>query len=507
MTKVGELYAEVELKGAKEAAKGVENLTRDFGFLGNAASGALKILEWGAEKLNEGVEMSYRYARSIDVMAFRNKIGTESFQRLDQAFKQHGGDIKDFIAVYDDLQSRQARWKRFGMSENEGLAFGMLGINPSAYSDTLDLMDEVTQKLANMQNIGDRNFIAGILGINTEYLRIASKGDYNIWNNVIMTPQQQDALNKQAQQWDSINTLVDGLIMKFGTKWKADFGMDISSYLLELTQELNNAADAGQGFWDSLLNVGKVGVKRFTDTVEQWTGLVYDLVTGKSLDEATANWDKEIEIQKEFRKQRMASGMYNGTDNGSYIMKRLMDAGYSRDFSAAMVGGLTKESKLNPAAVGDDGTSFGIAQWHNARAKGLPSSLEGQVDFLINELQKSFGMTPSVANKMSFTQAGQWALAKFENPKDQSFAELRERLGYGLPYLDSGSMGNYAGLAENSAISNTSKQMVINNTANVVINAEKVDQRLLEHSIDDAINQYMNVNSITFGEVKNGRLG
>ncbi|MCF7836404.1 hypothetical protein K9N08_01315 [Candidatus Gracilibacteria bacterium] len=66
---------------------------------------------------------------------------------------------------------------------------------------------------------------------------------------------------------------------------------------------------------------------------------------------------------------------------------------------AGLIGNLQQESgkNLNTTAVGDSGTSYGIAQWHNERKEALflfaknqdsdPSSLKTQLAFLVHELK------------------------------------------------------------------------------------------------------------------------
>ncbi|MBE2250732.1 MAG: LysM peptidoglycan-binding domain-containing protein [Myxococcus sp.] len=76
-----------------------------------------------------------------------------------------------------------------------------------------------------------------------------------------------------------------------------------------------------------------------------------------------------------------------------------MSKGLTRAQAAGIAGNLQHESGFNPSAVGDGGTSFGIAQWHNGRgdamkrwtaANGYSStSFRGQLEFLWHELNNS----------------------------------------------------------------------------------------------------------------------
>jgi hypothetical protein len=71
--------------------------------------------------------------------------------------------------------------------------------------------------------------------------------------------------------------------------------------------------------------------------------------------------------------------------------------GLSPVAAAGVVGGLYQESQFNPNAVGDGGTSVGLAQWHNDRAQGLtqfaqsqgrnPADPQTQLDYLMTEMR------------------------------------------------------------------------------------------------------------------------
>jgi len=52
-------------------------------------------------------------------------------------------------------------------------------------------------------------------------------------------------------------------------------------------------------------------------------------------------------------------------------MNYFMDKGLSKHAAAGIVGNLYAESRLKTDAVGDGGTSGGIAQWHGPRWKQL----------------------------------------------------------------------------------------------------------------------------------------
>ncbi len=76
-----------------------------------------------------------------------------------------------------------------------------------------------------------------------------------------------------------------------------------------------------------------------------------------------------------------------------------MSKGLTRAQAAGIAGNLLFESGFNPSAVGDGGTSFGIAQWHFGRGDAMKAwtsshgysstSFKGQLEYLWTELNGS----------------------------------------------------------------------------------------------------------------------
>lgn len=82
------------------------------------------------------------------------------------------------------------------------------------------------------------------------------------------------------------------------------------------------------------------------------------------------------------------------------IMNYFLDKGLSKHAAAGIMGNLYMESRLNPSAIGDGGTSGGIAQWHANRFRQLKlfakkrnkdwKDLDTQLDFLWYELNSTY---------------------------------------------------------------------------------------------------------------------
>jgi LysM repeat protein len=85
--------------------------------------------------------------------------------------------------------------------------------------------------------------------------------------------------------------------------------------------------------------------------------------------------------------------------NAQQTIAFFMSKGLTRAQAAGIAGNMLYESGFNPSAVGDGGTSFGVAQWHNGRgsamkqwtvAQGYSStSFKGQLEYLWHELNHS----------------------------------------------------------------------------------------------------------------------
>ena len=550
MAKVGELYAEVGLKGAKEAAKSIENLTKDFGFLGNAVLGTLKAFEWGLNYFKEGKEAALGYARAIDNMTFSNDLSAESMQRIEQAMKQYGKTADDFAKVYENLQKRRDIWSRYGRSDAENDAFRMLGIEPSNYNTTLGLMDAISSRLEKMQDIGKKSNIMSTLGISPDYQYVYEKHKYNIKNNQNLTEEEVNSLTEIQRSADAVGEAVDRLKVKLGAKWAVDWGMDISRSLEKITDKMNDAADAADGFWSALWNAGATGyvegnkeVGGFinklggTGTNRNWFGdfidllddgmvMVGDMLSGKfDRGEIFGDIMQNQIIRDELRKQNNQSNKIDNllslSQNENTAYKALAESGLNRVKIAGIMGNIAQESSFDPTNdTGDNGTSGGLAQWHLGRLKELKTFASNrgkswkdpqvQMAFLLQELQNTRDIYGKNYFEQSFAtpdEAAEWFMVNFEKPAgtkggrvtDAKKAFLAQRQNYARGYYE-GFGGRYEDVMSNSAISDSSRQIINNNNANVTINADKVDEALLKETIERSIVQYMNIISMGMGQ-------
>lgn len=138
------------------------------------------------------------------------------------------------------------------------------------------------------------------------------------------------------------------------------------------------------------------------------------------------------------------------------VINYLVDKGLKTSAAVGVAANIYYESGFNTASVGDNGTSFGICQWHLGRGAKMKefvgsnwkTNLTGQLDFLWSELNNSYESTVLVPlqnvsnNKSGAKSAADVFVRKFEVPanvdsqseKRQSKAE--EYWDKLVPYLE-----------------------------------------------------------------------
>ena len=113
--------------------------------------------------------------------------------------------------------------------------------------------------------------------------------------------------------------------------------------------------------------------------------------------------------------------------NAQQTIDFFMSKGLTRAQAAGIAGNLLYESGFRPAAVGDGGTSFGVAQWHNGRGAAMKSwtqahgysttSFKGQLEYLWHELNagESYALGKLRATRTAY-DAGMAFCRYFERP-------------------------------------------------------------------------------------------
>lgn len=143
----------------------------------------------------------------------------------------------------------------------------------------------------------------------------------------------------------------------------------------------------------------------------------------------------------------IVGGDYSGTTdtsnlsgNQKIIVEQLMKNGFKPAAAIGLLANIYAESSCRPSAVGDNGTSFGICQWHNERGTAMKkyvganwsSNLSGQIDYLIYDLNTNFRSLLSYINNIDNNVSGAKAVADrfvrdFERPAAVNSASVKRQ--------------------------------------------------------------------------------
>lgn len=114
--------------------------------------------------------------------------------------------------------------------------------------------------------------------------------------------------------------------------------------------------------------------------------------------------------------------------NGVGITRFLMSLGYSKANASGIAGNIYVESKYDPKAIGDNGQSFGLAQWHKSRWDSLKNwskqrgldinKFETQLKFIDWELNNTEKKAKRELLQQKTPQDSAFAFAKYyERPQ------------------------------------------------------------------------------------------
>lgn len=155
------------------------------------------------------------------------------------------------------------------------------------------------------------------------------------------------------------------------------------------------------------------------------------------------------------------------TGNVRTTVDFLIGKGLNGAAACGVAGNIKHESNFNTAAIGDNGTSFGICQWHNSRGTAMKSyvgsnwasNLTGQLNFLWKELTESYTSVLSHLKSVSESESGcksaaDYFVRKFEVPanvnsasitRQASAVEYYKQLKFSTASSDTGSMQGRSG--------------------------------------------------------------
>jgi lysophospholipase L1-like esterase len=167
---------------------------------------------------------------------------------------------------------------------------------------------------------------------------------------------------------------------------------------------------------------------KFKSNPQTWSDKVLGLI-GSLL----SNDDKSTEIKQDLKKIKHTG---NINANIHEITSFFINKGLTPEQAAGIAGNLKTESEFNVMALGDSGTSFGLAQWHLGRWDNLkkwcktngydPESAAGQLEFLWHELNTSEKQALIKLKQQTTASDSAYTFAKyFERPASISSTRMK----------------------------------------------------------------------------------
>ena len=171
-----------------------------------------------------------------------------------------------------------------------------------------------------------------------------------------------------------------------------------------LSQVLSSVSDVdGFGLSSAASTLGS-NVKNNSEDIKTVLTNVQNFAEGAiAIDDESGNASKEVDYSTLFNTDGTMEG------NAKVVWNFLKAKGLSDEAAAGVMGNIQAECNFKTTAVGDNGTSYGLIQWHNSRWTNLknfcsqhnydPSSLQGQLEFLWYEsLNPSSGYGKKLAS-------------------------------------------------------------------------------------------------------------
>ena len=165
--------------------------------------------------------------------------------------------------------------------------------------------------------------------------------------------------------------------------------------------------------------------------------------------------------------------------NAKEIHAWLLTQGLSQNGATGVVGNLIQESGLRTGAVGDGGTSFGIAQWHKGRGDALKKfaiskgmsylDIELQKMFLLKEMKTYGSMMKKLKDpNVTIMDAARVFMTDFERPKDQSDNAAATRASLGIGAIQGGPTDGF-----NTNVASTTPGLRVSSPATGVPNSSQ----------------------------------
>ena len=435
--KTGDKLEGAGKKGAKGFGEASDGLTKFLAKLG----GLYALKKFVIDTVQGNAEL-YRFSRNLGEST--NKISAWS-----NAIEITGGDARAFQGTLSMLSRSQTELQMTG--QNGLLPFfsrfnvAMMDANGNARKGA-DILLDFSDRMRGMDRTTAFNTMQA-MGIDPGTANAMLEGRASL-ERLVATQKEHGALtDKQALNAEkSRRSLTEAQITANALKNEISDGMNPA---LKNALDLFNSLDRATGGWSTAL----LGVVASIGALRSALGAAASVVGGGAVAGAGAaaggglaarllgvlgmvrgaiGWgalfhseDLNAGEGAELEKRRAMGGTFDKVDPRKYFESK----GWSPAQAAGIVANLQTESKMNPAAVGDKGAAYGIAQWHPDRQANFAkwagrdikgSSLAEQLAFVQYELTQGNEQAAGLALRSSLTpgRAGSIFSRTFERPGD-----------------------------------------------------------------------------------------
>lgn len=163
-------------KSANESEQQAKSMSESIFFGLSAIELVARASTWAMQKLTEGMDAVEATAEDISKTNFFSGISTDEIQKMQGALKKVGVDFNSFYSSYMRFQQLLAGPSVGQMpSQSQQLGFAKLGINPFGYATPEEALKATGQALL-QQPVGERNMVAGMVGVDMGYLYALERG-------------------------------------------------------------------------------------------------------------------------------------------------------------------------------------------------------------------------------------------------------------------------------------------------------------------------------------------
>lgn len=203
-------------KSANESEQQAKSMSESIFFGLSAIELVARASTWAMQKLTEGMTAVESTAEDISKTNFFSGISTDEIQKMQGALKKVGVDFNSFYSSYMRFQQLLAGPSVGQMpSMSQQLGFAKLGINPFGYSSPEEALKATGEALL-QKPVGERNTIAGMVGVDTGYLYALERGIDAFAEYNKLSKEQIEIQRKANEEMRKTDFIIDQKQQQFG---------------------------------------------------------------------------------------------------------------------------------------------------------------------------------------------------------------------------------------------------------------------------------------------------